>query len=180
MSLSSSTHGNVELADTNAQKFLTFCLGEEHYGIPILRVREIIGLIPITTLPQTPSYVRGVMNLRGRIIPVIDLRSRFGLPEIEPTKETCIIIVDANDGAGEQSLTGVIVDTVREVQDIPASSMSPKPEFGCTVPLDYIEGMGRVRDRVILLLNVVDVLDKRCVDALAATTEESAVLRAAA
>lgn len=148
-------------ADSNAHKYLTFCLGHEQYGIEILRVREIIGLIAITPLPRTPDFVKGVMNLRGRIIPIIDLRRRFGLPDTETTKETCIIVVDANTGEGEQSLTGVIVDSVREVQDIPTDSIEPAPEFGIAVPLDYIQGMGKAKDKVVILLDVGEVLDAR-------------------
>ena len=165
--------------DGNAHKYLTFCLGTEQYGIEILRVREIIGLIAITPLPRTPEFVRGVMNLRGRIIPVIDLRRRFGLSDTETTKETCIIVVDATHGeSSEQNLTGVIVDSVREVQDIPAESVEPAPEFGCAVPLDYIQGMGKAKDRVVVLLNVGEVLDAR--SAIPADALEAAEARKAA
>jgi purine-binding chemotaxis protein CheW len=166
-------------ANSNAHKYLTFCLGSEQYGIEILRVREIIGLIAITPLPRTPDFVRGVMNLRGRIIPVMDLRRRFDLPDAETTKETCIIVVDAaNPESGEQNLTGVIVDSVREVQDIPADAIEPAPEFGMAVPLDYIQGMGKAKDKVVVLLNVSEVLDAR--SAVPNDVMESAELRKAA
>jgi purine-binding chemotaxis protein CheW len=144
---------------SNAHKFLSFCLGSEHYGVEILRVREIIGLIAITPLPQAPEYVKGVMNLRGRIIPVIDLRAKFGLPEVEATKETCIIVMEGGDAtSGEAVVMGVVVDSVREVQDIPPASIEPAPGFGCAVPLDYIQGMGKVKDKVVILLNIARVL----------------------
>jgi purine-binding chemotaxis protein CheW len=142
----------------NASKFLTFALGEEHYGIAILRVREIIGLVPVTPLPKAPQHVRGVMNLRGRILPVLDLRSRFGLPPVAETKETCIIVVDAGLGDADSSIRGVVVDRVSEVQDVPATSIAPPPAFGAGVPLAFIEGVGRTRDKVILLLDVAEVL----------------------
>jgi purine-binding chemotaxis protein CheW len=161
MAISTSQLQSARDADSNAHKYLTFCLGSEHYGIEILRVREIIGLIAITPLPRTPDFVKGVMNLRGRIIPVIDLRRRFNLVEAETTKETCVIVVDANNGDGEQVLTGVIVDSVREVQDIPPDCIEPAPEFGCAVPLDYIQGVGKTKDKVVVLLDVGEVLDAR-------------------
>ncbi len=159
MSISSTTSQSTKaVSDANAFKYLTFCLGNEHYGIPILRVREIIGMIPITPLPRTPEYVRGVMNLRGRIIPVIDLRTRFGLAAGEATKESCIIIVDAHESETEQLLTGIVVDTVHEVQDIAAESITPPPEFGAAVPLDYVRAMGKAKDHVVVLLDIAEVL----------------------
>jgi purine-binding chemotaxis protein CheW len=175
MAISSTTSHSDDGARGNANKYLTFCLGDEQYGIEILRVREIIGLIAITPLPRTPDFVRGVMNLRGRIIPVVDLRRRFRLPDAETTKETCIIVVDAHRADGEQALTGVIVDSVREVQDIPSDAISPAPEFGLTVPLDYIQGVGKSKDKVVVLLDVGEVLDAR-----SAVPPEALLQRAAA
>ena len=145
----------------NEHKFLSFCLGSEHYGVEILRVREIIGLLAITPLPQTPSYVKGVMNLRGRIIPVIDLRLRFGLNAAEATKETCIVVLESSDPDGSQTVMGAVVDSVREVQDIAPGAIEPPPEFGCEIPLKYILGMGKVKDRVIVLLDIAEVIGSR-------------------
>jgi purine-binding chemotaxis protein CheW len=139
------------------EKILAFCLGSEDYGLEILKVREIIGLIDITPLPRTPDYVKGVMNLRGRIIPVIDLRLKFGLPAAEPTKETCVIVVEGGTD-DEHTTMGVVVDSVREVQDIPRSAIEEAPAFGCEIPLDYIQGMGKVKDRVVVLLDSARVL----------------------
>ena len=151
-----------ESRGANENQFLSFCLGSEHFGVEILRVREIIGLLAITPLPQTPAYVRGVMNLRGRIIPVIDLRLRFGLPSTEATKETCIVVLEASEQDGPQTVMGAIVDSVREVQDIPRSAIEPPPEFGCEIPLRYILGMGKVKekekDRVVILLEIAEVI----------------------
>ena len=150
---------------TNENKFLSFCLGNEQFGVEILRVREIIGLLAITPLPQTPPYVRGVMNLRGRIIPVIDLRQRFGLAAAEATKETCIIVLEATEQDGAQTVMGAIVDSVREVQDIARSAIEPPPEFGCEIPLRYLQGMGKVKDKdkdkVIVLLDITEVIGLR-------------------
>jgi purine-binding chemotaxis protein CheW len=152
---------NLEKSGANENKFLSFCLGDEQFGVEILRVREIIGLIAITPLPQTPSYVKGVMNLRGRIIPVIDLRLRFGLASAEATKETCIIVLEATDGDGVTTVMGAVVDSVREVQDIPRSAIEPAPEFGCGIPLRYILGMGKVKDKVVVLLDIAEVVGNR-------------------
>ncbi|MEY3022220.1 MAG: Chemotaxis protein CheW [Planctomycetota bacterium] len=161
MTTTDRTNTNGEPRGANADKFLSFCLGDEQFGVEILRVREIIGLIAITPLPQTPSYVKGVMNLRGRIIPVIDLRLRFGLPAAEATKETCIIVLEAGGEDGSQTVMGAVVDSVREVQDIPPSAIDPAPEFGCDIPLRSILGMGKVKDRVIVLLDIAEVIGIR-------------------
>ena len=115
----------------------------------------------MTPLPQTPAYVKGVMNLRGRIIPVIDLRLRFSLAAAEATKETCIVVLEANEQDGSQTVMGAIVDSVREVQDIPKSAIEPSPEFGCEIPLRYILGMGKVKDKVIVLLEIAEVIGMR-------------------
>lgn len=142
--------------DAEVRKFLTLRLGDEIYGLPIMRVREIIGLVPITALPQTPAFVKGVMNLRGRIIPVVDLRARFALPEIAATHESCIVIVDGIDG--DRSLTGIVVDAVREVQDIAPSAITPPPDLGVARER-MIEGVGRVKNEVVLLLDPDGLLD---------------------
>lgn len=150
-------------ADDNEDKFLTFRLGDEEYGVEILRVREIIGLIDITPLPKTPDYVKGVINLRGKIIPVIELRAKFGMPAIGYTEATCVIVVEVSDpGGGEKFHMGVIVDTVSEVLDITRDQIEPAPRFGCTLATDYILGMGKVGQgdvqRVSILLDIDRVL----------------------
>lgn len=142
-----------------AQKLLSFGLGKEEYGLDILAVREIIGLIDITPLPRTPEYVKGVINLRGKIIPVIELRTRFGMPSVSYTEETCIIVVDVpTEGDSESRLMGVVVDTVREVLDIPTSAIEPPPEFGCSIPMDYITGIGKVKEKVVVMLDTTKVM----------------------
>ncbi len=147
------------LDTSNDNKFLSFCLGQEEYGVEILRVREIIGIIDITPLPQTPDYVKGVINLRGKIIPVIELRSKFAMPFVEYNDETCIIVVEVADPTGvDQFQMGVIVDTVSEVIDIAKEQIEPAPRFGCSLNTNYILGMGKAKDKVIILLDIDKVL----------------------
>ena len=134
-------------------KFLTFLLQEEEYGLEILKVREIMGLMDITTVPQTPDYVRGVINLRGQVIPVVDLRLKFGMDKGEDDKRTCIIVVDV-----EGVMMGIVVDTVSEVIDIDSSHIEATPSFGTELNTDYILGMGKVQGKVKILLDIDKVL----------------------
>lgn len=138
-------------------KYLTFGLANAEYGLEILKVRQIIGYMEITAVPQTPKYVKGVINLRGQIIPVIDLRVRFGMETIDVTEETCIIVVEAarNDRKFE---AGIIVDRVQEVLDIAGKDIEPTPEFDSMVNTDLVFGMGKVGDSVKILLDIDEVL----------------------
>ncbi|MFP4032886.1 MAG: chemotaxis protein CheW [Desulfococcaceae bacterium] len=138
-------------------KYLTFTLAEEEYGIGILKIKEIIGMMPITTVPQTPHYVKGVVNLRGKVIPVIDLRLRFGMGEIEYTERTCIIVVEM---AGESAdvIIGIVVDTVSEVLTIRDEEIEDPPRFGTRLDTDYIHGMAKTEDGVKILLDIDRVL----------------------
>ncbi len=148
------TGEEMEIAAQTA-KYLSFFLGEEEYALGILSVREIIGLIDITPLPQTPDYVKGVINLRGKIIPVIELRAKFGLDSVDYTEQTCVIVVEVGNESTDQHFEiGIIVDSVREVLDIAGNQIDPPPSFGCSVPLDYITGIGKVREKVVVLLNI--------------------------
>jgi len=152
----------------STRKYLTFLLADEEYGLNILHVREIIGIMDITAVPQTSSFVRGVFNLRGKVIPVIDLRLKFGLPPTVYNEHTCIIVVDADAWSGA---TGIIVDAVCEVHDISESAVSPPPEMGACVNSTFILGMGKVGDSVKILLDIEKVLtDQMFVQAAAATT----------
>jgi len=162
--------------DGNHDKFLTFCLGQEEYGLPILAVREIIGLIDVTPLPQTPAYVKGVINLRGKIIPVIELRSKFGLPTVAYTAETCILVVEvAGEEEGSASFQlGIIVDSVREVLDISRSNIEPPPNFGTSIPMSAIQGMGKVKDKVVILLNINSVGAKQGLEKISGDIEAGA------
>jgi purine-binding chemotaxis protein CheW len=136
----------------NGGKYLTFRLVDEEYGIAILKVRELIGVMAITAVPQMPVYMKGVINLRGKVIPVVDLRLKFGLPEVKYTEQTCIIVVNV----GKE--IGVIVDTVCEVLDISSDRIEPPPSVGSTDEASIILGMGKVGDAVKILLDIDQVM----------------------
>ena len=138
-------------------KYLTFALANEEYGLEILKVREIIGYMDITAVPQTPAYVKGVINLRGQVIPVIDLRAKFGMETTEITEETCIIVVEAGQD-GRSFSTGIVVDHVEEVLDIAGEDIEEAPQFGSAVNTDFILGMGKIGDSVKILLDIDMVL----------------------
>ena len=138
-------------------KYLTFALANEEYGLEILKVREIMGYMEITAVPQTPHYVKGVINLRGQVIPVIDLRAKFGMNTADITEETCIIVVET--GQGDRSFsTGVVVDHVEEVLDIAGEDIEESPQFGSAVNTDFILGMGKIGESVKILLDIDRVL----------------------
>lgn len=144
----------MEQLSSTVNKYLTFVLGKEEYGLEILRVKEIIGLMSITTVPKMPDYIRGVINLRGRVIPVMDLRLKFGMTEIKDTVETCIIVVDLGE-----SLMGVVVDKVSLVLDIHESDIDPAPSFGESLDTSFILGMGKSENKVVLLLDIAHVIE---------------------
>ena len=139
-------------------KYLTFCLGKEEYGLEILKVREIIGLMEITAVPRTPPHVRGVINLRGQVISVVDLRAKFGMEPTEKTDQTCIIVVEIRQSDARTLSTGIVVDRVSEVLDIPGENVEDAPEFGAAVDADFILGMGKVGQAVKILLDIDRVL----------------------
>ncbi len=155
-------------ASESGGKFLTFFLGEEEYGLEILRVSEIIGMMSITPIPRTDTYVRGVINLRGKVIPVIDLRLKLGMPAIDATEETCIIVVSVKGAP-----MGVIVDKVSEVLDIEGSKIEEPPTFGADVNTDFILGIGKSEGRVKLLLDIDKVLSNGEVADLQAVAEQA-------
>ncbi len=138
-------------------KYLTFALGSEEYGLEILKVREIIGYMDITAVPQTQSYVKGLINLRGQVIPVIDLRSKFCMETAEITEQTCIIVVEATQ-CGHNRSTGIIVDRVQEVLDIDAENIEEAPEFDSSVRIDFILGIGKIGESIKILLDIDKVL----------------------
>ena len=155
-------------------KYLTFRLADEEYGLEILKVREIMGMMEITAVPRTPEFVRGVINLRGNVIPVIDLRLKFGMEAVEQTEETCIIVVDV-----EGMEMGIVVDRVSEVLDIVAEEIQDAPSFGVSVDTDFILGIGKANDQVTILLNISEVLTSTeasvIMEAAGAPTEEDAM-----
>lgn len=135
--------------DTLTNRFLTFRLGDEEYGIEIRYVIEIIGIQKIAAVPNMPVFIKGVVNLRGQVIPVMDVRTRFGMPEYHYDERTCIIVVRSED-----SLIGLIVDTVKEVIDIPAENISAPPKVARGNSAKYLQGIGRVDDSVKILIAV--------------------------
>lgn len=147
------TTARAEPAADRGGKYLTFHLAGEEYGIEILKVNEIIGMLPITRVPRLPDAVRGVINLRGKVIPVLDLRRRFLIDTAEDTHATCIIVVQVRG-----TLTGVVVDTVSDVVDIPGDDIVDTPSFGADVQTAYLLGIARSDGRVRLLLDIDRVL----------------------
>ena len=150
---------NTSTVAAHGGKYLTFALGKEEYGLEILKVREIIGYMDITAVPKTPSYVRGVINLRGQVISVVDLRAKFGMEAAQRTDETCIIVVEIKSGDRKLS-TGIIVDRVSEVLNIPGENIEEPPTFGASVATDFILGMGKIGQAVKILLDIDRVLAK--------------------
>jgi purine-binding chemotaxis protein CheW len=146
-------------------KYLTFTLAEEDYGIGILKIREIIGILPITSVPQTPEFVKGVINLRGKVIPVVDLRLRFGMERIEYNERTCIIVVEITGQAGTVQL-GIVVDAVSEVLNIKAEDIVETPTFGTKLNTEYILGMAKMEGGVKILLDIDQVLSGEEIDDL--------------
>ena len=150
-------HAPVGSVDTLAGKYLVFHLGREDFGIRVLKVREIMGVQDITAVPQTPSHVKGVINLRGKVIPVVDLRLKFGLPEIEYTQRTCIIVVQVH-GDTSSVLMGIVVDGVAEVLNLAAADIEDTPDFGQGVATPYLLGMAKIKGKVKILLEIDEVL----------------------
>ncbi len=140
-----------------AGKHLTFKLAEEEYGLEILKVQEIIGMMNVTRVPKMPEFIRGVINLRGKVIPVLDLRLKFGMETRDDTERTCIIVVQLLN-TGQEMTMGIIVDEVSEVLDIAAEQIEPPPSFGTAFDTDYILGMGKIEKKVVMMLDIEKVL----------------------
>ena len=153
----------------NEGKYLTFILSSEEYGIGILKIKEIIGLMPITSVPQTPEFIKGVINLRGKVIPVMDLRLRFGMPAMGYTERTCIIVVEI-DGQTAALQIGIVVDAVSEVLNIKAEDIEATPSFGTRLNADFILGLAKMNGGIKILLDIDRVLGR----------EETALLAEAA
>ncbi len=158
MSLEEQKAGSIQSSDRaleskSMSKYLTFVLGRETYGLEIVRVREIIGLMEITTVPRMPAFVRGVINLRGRVVPVVDLRIEFGMKDSSDTAETCIIVVDLGS-----TYMGVVVDKVSEVLDVADADVEPTPSFGVDLDTSFILGIGKTKGKVVILLDICKVL----------------------
>jgi purine-binding chemotaxis protein CheW len=163
--MSTATHSStgapnaqISVGQRLAGKYMTFKLAAEEYGLEILKVRDVIGLMEITRVPRTMAFIRGVINLRGKVIPVVDLRLKFGMEEIALTEQTVIIVVQFT--AAEREMTmGILVDEVQEVLDIAAEEIEPPPDFGAgSIDTDFILGVGKSDKRVIFLLDIGRVL----------------------
>ena len=151
MAPGSETATGANLAD--GKQYLSFVLGEEHYGVDILRVQEIKGYTAVTRIPNTPSFIKGVLNLRGTIVPIVNLRTKFDMPETEPTMFTVIVVVVVRD-----RVMGIIVDAVSDVLDIPAKDIQAPPQFGTNVDVSFLSGIGKCGDKLVSLLNIDQVL----------------------
>lgn len=150
------------------QQYLTFSLGEEMFAIGILAIREIIEYGHITEVPMVPPFIRGVINLRGAVVPVIDLSVRFGRRSGETTKRTCIVIIEIGGADVQHHQMGIVVDAVSEVLEIPASEIEPPPAFGSHIRTDFISGMGKVNGKFVVVLDVSRILSLDEVAVLAA------------
>jgi purine-binding chemotaxis protein CheW len=147
----------AELAGHDQQQYLTFVLGSEIYAIGILAIKEIIEYGQLTEVPRMPASIKGVINLRGAVVPVVDLGARFGKMPTRVWKRTCIVIIEVETEEGPQ-VVGVMVDAVNEVLDIPASEIEPAPSFGAKIRADFIRGMGKVDGKFVIILNADKVL----------------------
>ena len=157
-------------SDERAGKYLTFLIGKEEFGVAVLKVREIMGIQDITAVPQTPPYLKGVINLRGKVIPVIDLRLKFGLPSIDYTQRTCIIVVQVKSGAA-LLLMGIVVDEVSEVITMAPGDIEDTPDFGASVSTTYILGMAKIKGKVKILLDINEVLTSQEIGGLEAVLQ---------
>ncbi len=158
-----------------AGKYLTFRLGNEEYGLQILKVQEIIQMQQITRLPRTPEYILGVINLRGKVIPVLDLRRKFGLEATQDTDKTCINVVQVADAEGRPITIGIRIDEIKEVLDIEASNIQETPSFGTAVDTDFILGLGKIADSVKILLDIDKAISVSDTNAMAALASEQGI-----
>lgn len=173
----SPTAFDSEGLEEEQQQYLTFMLSGETYAISILRIKEIIQYGQLTAVPRMPDFIRGVINLRGAVVPVIDLSARFGKPPTEVGRRNCIIIIEVAIGAETQNV-GVMVDAVNAVLEISASEIEPAPTFGTNIRADFIAGMGKINGKFVIILNIQHVLsmDEMAAMAAVATTTATSVV----
>ncbi len=169
------SHGTPAAASSQAPalagKYLTFHLAGESYGLPILKVQEIIRLMKITRVPKAPGFVLGVVNLRGKVIPIINMRRKFGLEAVPDTERTCIIVVQIANG-GQNIVLGVVVDEVSEVMDLNSEQLSKTPPMGAGVDTEYIMGMGRLENNVVMLLDLDKAFSTQELSAMGAPAQD--------
>ncbi|CCK79257.1 chemotaxis protein CheW [Desulfobacula toluolica] len=158
----------IQTTTIQTGKYLTFTLQNEEYGIGILKVKEIIGMMPITSVPRTPEFVKGVVNLRGKVIPVIDLRVKFSMESIDYSERTCIIVVEVDSESGT-ILLGIVVDAVSEVLNIKEQEIEETPAFGTRLNTEYILGMAKMEGGVKILLDIDKVLNPQEIQGLGKT-----------
>lgn len=162
---------------TEQQQYLTFMLGGETFALGILGIKEIIEFGQITTVPMMPEFIRGVINLRGSVVPVVDLSVRFGRKNTEVGRRTCIVILEVATEHDHQDI-GIMVDAVNEVLEIPPGNIEPPPTFGAKIRTDFIQGMGKVRGKFVIVLNVDQVLSLDDLDAMAQAADAPATANA--
>ncbi len=148
-----------EFFSGSPQKFLTFALAGEEYGISIMKIKEIIGMMPVTVLPQTPEYVKGVINLRGKVIPIIDLRCKFNLEQVEPTERSCIIVIESENDDQVETLVGLIIDAVSEVVNLKGDEVEPAPTMHTQLHEQLILGLAKCENGVKILLDIDKVIN---------------------
>ena len=153
------TTAQNDFASGSLQKFLTFALAGEEYGISIMKIKEIIGMMPVTVLPQTPDYVKGVINLRGKVIPIIDLRLKFNLEPADPTERTCIIVIETEAEDHSQTLVGLIIDAVSEVVTLKGDEVEPAPTMQTQFHEQLILGLAKCENGVKILLDIDKVIN---------------------
>jgi purine-binding chemotaxis protein CheW len=156
--------------DNTTLQYLTFALGEEVFALETGSVREVIELVSVTRIPKTPPFMRGVINLRGHAVPVVDLRVKFDMPKVADTVNTCIIIVDV-ELEGENCYMGAIVDSVREVFEMTSDQINPPPRMGTSIRADFIRGMGKQNEEFIMILDIGRVFSAEELQVLRSTEE---------
>lgn len=142
-----------ESSTVSSQQYVTFCLADELFGVEVGRAREILSVISVTSVPQTPDYMLGVINLRGQVVPVIDMRLKLGLSAHDETQDTCIIVVEVMVD-GEPIVVGALADAVREVLEIKADAIEPPPRLGTRLNTEFIKGMGKIDEEFLILLDI--------------------------
>lgn len=167
-------HAPTELrrddSDISANQFLTFTLANEEYGVDILRVQEIKGWSPVTHIPNAPTYLKGVLNLRGTIVPIVDLRMRFNMQAVEYTPTTVVIVLSLMNEGRERTF-GIVVDAVSDVLNIAPTDIRPKPDFGTVVDADFINGLATVGEHMVMLLDIDCLLRPEEINAIASVSE---------
>jgi purine-binding chemotaxis protein CheW len=156
---------------TTVEQFLTFTLASETYALEVGHVREVLEMTPITPLPRAPEYMRGVINVRGSVVPVVDLRLKLGMAKTEKTIDTCVVVLDV-PGSGGEVTVGALVDSVQEVVDFDSEKMEPPPRLGSAVQTEFLRGIGKREDRFVMILQIGKIFEAEELDTLAAAEAE--------